>query len=82
MNVRDSHVRKMAFLIVAGALRIALKAMKKKISEIPGNIRLQIEAQHIPEKLSSIKYMYNVKRHPLATLNNEADKLNNVNDDK
>lgn len=82
MNVRDSHVRKMAFLIVAGALRV-IKAMKKKISEIPGNIRLQIEAQHIPEKLSSIKYMYNVKRHPpLATLNNEADKLNNVNVDK
>ena len=82
MNVRDSHVRKMAFLIVAGALRV-IKAMKKKISEIPGNIRLQIEAQHIPEKLSSIKYMYNVKRHPpLATLNNEADKLNNVNDYK
>ena len=72
----------MAFLIVAGALRV-IKAMKKKISEIPGNIRLQIEAQHIPEKLSSIKYMYNVKRHPpLATLNNEADKLNNVNVDK
>lgn len=82
MNVRDSRVRKMAFLIVAGALRV-IKAMKKKISEIPGNIRLQIEAQHIPEKLSSIKYMYNVKRHPpLATLNNEADKLNNVNVDK
>lgn len=82
MNVRDSHVRKMAFLIVAGALRV-IKAMKKKISEIPGNIRLQIEAQHIPENLSSIKYMYNVKRHPpLATLNNEADKLNNVNDYK
>ena len=82
MNVRDSHVRKMAFLIVAGALRV-IKAMKKKISEIPGNIRLQIEAQHIPEKLSSIKYMYNAKRHPpLATLNNEADKLNNVNVDK
>lgn len=63
MNVRDSHVRKMAFLIVAGALGV-IKALKKKISEIPGNIRLQIEAQHIPEKLSSIKYKYNVKRHP------------------
>lgn len=33
MNVRDSHVRKMAFLIVAGALRV-IKAMKKKISEV------------------------------------------------
>lgn len=29
MNVRDSHVRKMAFLIVAGALGV-IKAMKKK----------------------------------------------------
>lgn len=71
----------MAFLIVVGALGV-IQGIEEKISEIPGNIRLQIEAQHILEKLSSIKYMYNVKRHPLATLNNEADKLYNVNDDK
>lgn len=31
MNVRDSHVRKMAFLIAAGALGV-IKALKKKIS--------------------------------------------------
>lgn len=63
MNARDSHVRKMAFLIVVGALGV-IPGIEEKISEIPGNIRLQIEAQHIPEKLSSIKYMYDVKRHP------------------
>ena len=53
----------MAFLIVVGALGV-IPGIEEKISEIPGNIRLQIEAQHIPEKLSSIKYMYDVKRHP------------------
>lgn len=53
----------MAFLIVVGALGV-IQGIEEKISEIPGNIRLQIEAQHIAEKLSSIKYMYNVKRHP------------------
>lgn len=81
MNVRDSHVRKMAFLIIVGALGV-IQGIEEKISEIPGNIRLQIEAQHIPKSCHPLNICMMSKDTPLATLNNEADKLNNANDDK